>query len=274
MSNEVGVGINQAPLSADEVLIILSLISSQEPRSLLFHSPDLGGVEVSLNFEDIIQQGVNLLLRDLLLGHQDGFLLELGDVVTAMNENLLSSVESASDGLGVAEANLVSSLPEGQVELVLTDDAERSDGGLQGSAATVGVLEDNVGSYLVPHQVELRELSDDVDELVVLTSLEKLQTLGNHGVDEVEAFDVLNDFELGTDHSVGQVRVLPLGAEGPGDDSPVLQVDRNLLHSVVQVGELQSFFYSGGLGDVGPDVGPGSSSDVSHFKFLLKIVSW
>ncbi len=263
MSNEVGVGINQAPLSADEVLIILSLVGSQEPIPLLFHSPNLGGVELLLNFEDTIQQVVYLGLGDLLLGHQNGLFLKLRDVVTAVDEDLLSRMEFTFDGLGVAKTNLVCSLPEGQVELILTDDSERGDGSLQGGAATVGVLEDNVGGYLITHQVELRKLSDDVDELVILPSLKELQAFRNHGVDEVEALDILNNFELRANHSVGCIRVLPLSAEGPRNGSTILQEDGNLLHSIVEVGELQGLFDSLSLGDVSSDVGPGSSTS-SH----------
>lgn len=274
VGNEVSIGVDQAPLGTDEVLVVLSLIGSQESISLLFHSPNLSGIELSLNFEDTIQQLIYLGLRDLLLGHQNGLLLKLRDVVTTMDENFLSSVKSSLDGFGMTKTDLVCSLLEGQIELVLTDDSERGDGGLQGGASTVGVLEDNVGSHCVSHQVELRELSDDVDELVVLTSFQEPQAFGDHGVDEVKAFDVLNDFELGTNHSVSGIRVFPLGAEGPGDGSPVLQKDRNLLHSVVQMRELESFFHSGGLGDVSSDVGPGSSTSSSHFVVLLKIVSW
>ena len=130
MSNEVGVGVNQSPLGADEVLIVFSLIGSQESISLLFHSPDLSGVELLFDLEDVIQQMVYLGLGDLLLSHQNGFFLKLRDVVTAVNEDLLSRMEFTLDGFGVAKANLVCSLPEGQVELILTDDSERGDGSL------------------------------------------------------------------------------------------------------------------------------------------------
>ena len=60
MGHVVGVGVDQAPLSADEVLVVLSLISSQEPGPLLFDVLGLSGVEVSLVLEDGIQEGVNL----------------------------------------------------------------------------------------------------------------------------------------------------------------------------------------------------------------------
>lgn len=273
MGNEVGVGVNQAPLSADEVLIVFRLIGSQESISLLFHSPDLSGVELLFDLEDVIQQMVYLGLGDLLLSHQNGFFLKLRDVVTAVNEDLLSRMEFTFDGLGVAKTNLVCSLPEGQVELILTDDSERGDGSLQGSAATVGVLEDNVGGYLITHQIELRKLSDDVDELVILSGLQELQTFRNHGVDEVEALDVLNNFELRANHSVGCVRVLPLGAEGPRNGSTILQENGDLLHSVVEVGKLQGLFNSLSLGDISSDVGPGSSTG-SHLMFLLKFSWW
>ena len=273
MSNEVGVGVNQAPLSADEVLIVFSLIGSQESIPLLLHSPDLSGVELLFDLEDVIQQMVYLGLGDLLLSHQNGFLLKLRDVVTAVNEDLLSRMEFTLDRFSVAKANLVCSLPEGQVELILTDDSERGDGSLQGSASTVGVLEDNVGGYLITHQIELRKLSDDVDELVVFPSLQELQTLRNHGVDEVESLDVLNNFELRANHSVGCVRVLPLSAEGPRNRGTILQEDGDLLHSVVEMGELQGLFNSLSLGDISSDVGPGSSTS-SHLMFLLKFSWW
>lgn len=44
VGNEVGVGVDQAPLGADEVLIILSVVGSQEPISLFFDPSQLGGV--------------------------------------------------------------------------------------------------------------------------------------------------------------------------------------------------------------------------------------
>lgn len=41
VGNEVGVSVDQAPLSADEVLVVLSLVSSQESLSSLpFSEPE------------------------------------------------------------------------------------------------------------------------------------------------------------------------------------------------------------------------------------------
>lgn len=274
VGNVVSISIDQAPLGAYEVLVVLSLISSQEPGSLLLHVLGLSRVEFSLDFEDGVQEGVNLGLGDLNRGHLLSLLLELIQVDGVLSQDSLSSVKSILDGGGVAKANLVVSLPEGQVELVLADDTEGSDGGLEGGVSTVGVLEDNVGGNLVTQDVDGGKLSDNPDHLPVLTSLEEGQALSNQSVDEVEAFDVLDDGELLTYHSEGLQGVFLLGAEGPRNGSAVSQEAGNLLHSVVQVGELQGLFNSGGLPDVVSDVGPGSSSDVSHFKFLLKIVSW
>lgn len=274
VGNVVSISIDQAPLGSDEVLVVLSLVSSQEPGSLLLHVLGLSGVEVSLDFEDSIQERINLGLGDLNRGHLLSLLLELIQVDGVLSQNSLSSVKSILDGGGVAKANLVISFPEGQVELVLADDTKGSDGGLESGVSTVGVLEDNVGGNLVTQDVDGGKLSDNPDHLPVLTSLEEGQALSDQSVDEVEAFDVLDDGELLTDHSEGLQGVFLLGAEGPRNGSAISQEAGNLLHSVVQVGELQGLFNGGGLLDVVSDVGPGSSSDVSHFKFLLKIVSW
>lgn len=274
VGNVVSISIDQAPLGSDEVLVVLSLVSSQEPGSLLLHVLGLSVVEVSLNFEDSIQEGVHSLLGDLVGCHLLSLLLELIQVDGVLSQDSLSSVEAFLDGGGMAKANLVVGLLEGDVELVLADDAEGSDGGLQGGVATVGVLEDNVGGNLVTQDVDGGKLSDNPDHLPVLTSLEEGQALSDQSVDEVEAFDVLDNGELLTNHSEGLQGVFLLGAEGPGNGGAISQEAGNLLHSVVQVGELQGLFNGGGLLDVVSNVGPGSSSDVSHFKFLLKIVSW
>ena len=274
MSNIISIGIDQSPLGSDEVLVVLSLIGSQEPGSLLFDVLDLSRIKLSLDFEDGVQKGVNLGLGDLSRGHLLSLLLEFIQIDRILGQDSLSSVESILDGGSMAKANFVIHLPKGQIELILTDDSEGSDGSLEGGVSAVGVLEDNVRGNLVTQDVDGGKLSDNPDHLPILTSLEEGQTLSYQSIDEVEAFDILDDGEFLTNHSEGLQGVFLLGTEGPGDGSTVSQEAGNLLHSVVQVGELQGLFNSGSLPDVMSDIGPGSSSDVSHCNFLLKIVSW
>lgn len=273
MGNEVSISIDQSPLGSDEVLVVISLVSSQESFSLLLHLSNLGGVELRLDFEDPTDQRFHLVLVYLSLGHGKGLLLELSQVFGALEENLLCSVEPSLDGLGVPKANLVSYLAEGEIELILADYSERGDGSFQGGASVVGVLEDQVGSYLVPQYLNVRELTDEVQQLMVLSSLNEGQALGNQVVYEAEGLRVLDDFELGTYYSEGLVSSFLLGAEGPGNGGSILQKYRNLLHSVVQVGEVESFFHGGGFSDVGTYVGPGSSTNVHVcFSFTVDVV--
>lgn len=263
MSYEVGVCVDQTPLGADEVLVVLRVVSSQESISLLFDPSQLGGVELRFDFEERIHQVGDLSLGDLPGSHQSSLLLQLREIFGVADEHFLCSVHPALDGLGVSQRDLVGGLLEGHVELILADDAKGSDGCLESGIATVGVLEDYVGGNLVTEKVDGGQLSDDVDESASFPCLEEGEAFGDHVVDEFEAFGVLNDFELGAYHSVDGIRVFSLGAESSRDGVAIFEKDRDLLHSVVELGEMEGFFHRAGLRDVGAYVVPGSSTS-SH----------
>lgn len=177
-------------------------------------------------------------------------------------------MEPSLDGLGVPKANLVSCPAEGEIELVLADDPEGGDSGLQGSAPIVGVLEDEVRGDLITQNFDVGELSDEIQHPVVLSSLNEGQTFRDQIVYEAEGLSVLDDFELRTYYSVGLISSLPLGAESPRNGGSIPQEYRNLLHSVVQVGDSQGLFHRVGGFDVGANGFPGSGADV-HVLFLL-----
>ena len=169
----------------------------------------------------------------------------------------------------MADVNGVCNMVESEVELILADNTERSDGSRELILAVERIAENNVWFEDVSEDVNFGEFSDKVNHTCVgNTALDELQAVADV-VNEAEAIAVLHHFVLLAYCTEDVLRAVEFVGVGNhvGNTASVSEVDGFFIHRVVELCFGEGIVNSGavkGCSDVCPRGNARKGNDVCH----------